>query len=211
MVVDTSALIAIMSDEPERRRFNQLIEAAPSTYVSAASLLEARIVLFARSGDSAVLALDAFLLRSGMIVTEVSPRIAEVAFRRLPAIWQGIRSSSGSELRRLFRLRPGSAPGSAAAVQGRRLPAHRHPLRRGRVIGLGTLAAAGWSRANSKPAVECPRGRSRFRCRGTARGVPMSRGDAGGAGRLRARPGPRPSWRRPGTAGPGGCPGRSTQ
>lgn len=80
MVVDTSALIAIMGDEPERRRFNQLIEAAPATYVSAASLLETRIVLFARSGDSAVLALDAFLLKSGMIVTEVSPRIAEVAF-----------------------------------------------------------------------------------------------------------------------------------
>ena len=80
MVVDTSALIAIMDDEPERRRFNQLIGAAPATYVSAASLLEARIVLFARSGDSAILALDAFLLKSGMIVTEVSPRIADVAF-----------------------------------------------------------------------------------------------------------------------------------
>ena len=80
MVVDTSALIAIMGDEPERSRFNQLIGAAPATYVSAASLLEARIVLFARSGDSAVLALDSFLLKSGMIVTEVSPRIAEVAF-----------------------------------------------------------------------------------------------------------------------------------
>ena len=80
MVVDTSALIAIMGDEPERRRFNQLIEAAPVTYVSAASLLETRIVLFARSGESAILALDAFLLKSGMVVTEVSPRIAEVAF-----------------------------------------------------------------------------------------------------------------------------------
>ena len=80
MVVDTSALIAIMGDEPVRRRFNQLIEAAPATYVSAASLLEARIVLYARSGDSAILTLDAFLLKSGMIVTDVSPRIAEVAF-----------------------------------------------------------------------------------------------------------------------------------
>ena len=28
MVVDTSALIAIMNNEPERRRFNELIEAA---------------------------------------------------------------------------------------------------------------------------------------------------------------------------------------
>lgn len=28
MVIDTSALIAIMNNEPERRRFNELIEAA---------------------------------------------------------------------------------------------------------------------------------------------------------------------------------------
>ena len=80
MVVDTSALIAIMNNEPERRRFNELIEAATATYVSAASLLEARMVLFARSGDNAVLALDAFLLKSGMIVMEVSPRITDIAF-----------------------------------------------------------------------------------------------------------------------------------
>ena len=80
MVVDTSALVAIMGDEPERHRFNRLIEAATATYVSAASLLETRIVLFARSGDSAVLALDAFLLKSGMTVMEVSPRIADLAF-----------------------------------------------------------------------------------------------------------------------------------
>ena len=40
MVVDTSALVAIMDNEPERRRFNELIEAPPATYVSAARLLE---------------------------------------------------------------------------------------------------------------------------------------------------------------------------
>ena len=80
MVIDTSALIAIMNNEPERRRFNESIESATETDVSTASLLEARMVLFARSGDSAVLALDAFLLKSGMIVMEVSPPIADIAF-----------------------------------------------------------------------------------------------------------------------------------
>ena len=80
MVVDTSALVAIMENEPERRRFNELIEAASATYVSVASLLETRVVLFARSGDNAVLALDAFLLKSLMNVVEVSPRIADIAF-----------------------------------------------------------------------------------------------------------------------------------
>lgn len=80
MVVDTSALIAIMHNEPERRGFNELIEAVPATYVSAASLFEARIVLFARSGNNAVLALDAFLLKSRMNVVAVSPRLADIAF-----------------------------------------------------------------------------------------------------------------------------------
>jgi len=37
------------------------------------------MVLFARSGENAILALDAFLLKSGMTVVEVSPRIADIA------------------------------------------------------------------------------------------------------------------------------------
>ena len=80
MVIDTSALIAIMSDEPERRHFNQLIAVAVDTCISAASLLETRMILFVRSGENAILALDAFLMKSGMSVVEVSPRIADIAF-----------------------------------------------------------------------------------------------------------------------------------
>ena len=79
-MVDTSALIIIMDNEPEHRRFSEWIEAATATYVSAASLHENRMALFAPSGDSAVLALDAFLLKSRMIVMQVSPPIADIAF-----------------------------------------------------------------------------------------------------------------------------------
>ena len=80
MVLDSSALVAILQDEPERRTFNERIEAAAEVRISAANLLEARIVLFTRSGESAVQALDAFLLRARIIVVEVSPRNAELAF-----------------------------------------------------------------------------------------------------------------------------------
>jgi hypothetical protein len=38
MVIDTSALLAILFDEPERRTFNEAIEAAESRKVSAAML-----------------------------------------------------------------------------------------------------------------------------------------------------------------------------
>ena len=96
MVVDTSALIAIMGDEPERRTFNKLIDAAGDLCISAASLLETRMVLFARSGDNAILALDAFLLKSGMTVVEVSPRIADIAFDAYRHFGKG--TSHGADL-----------------------------------------------------------------------------------------------------------------
>lgn len=80
IVIDTSALLAIMGDESERRAFNERIESAAGVSISAASLLESRIVLFARSGENAVLALDAFLLKSGIAVVEVSPRVGDIAF-----------------------------------------------------------------------------------------------------------------------------------
>ena len=80
IVVDTSALVAIMGDEPERRAFNERIETAAAVRISAANLLEARTVLFARSGEDAVRALDAFLHRSGATVVEVSPQTADLAF-----------------------------------------------------------------------------------------------------------------------------------
>ena len=95
MVIDTSALVAILSDEPERRVFNELIEAATATSISAANLLEARMVLFARAGDNAVSALDAFVLKSGMAIMEVSPRMADIAFDAYRRFGKGTGHAAG--------------------------------------------------------------------------------------------------------------------
>ena len=43
MVIDTSAILAILFDEPERRRFNELIEADGTRLISAATFLEAAL------------------------------------------------------------------------------------------------------------------------------------------------------------------------
>ena len=51
MVIDTSALIAILLDEPEAEWFERVIAADPVRLVSAASLLETSIVVEARHGD----------------------------------------------------------------------------------------------------------------------------------------------------------------
>ena len=133
MVVDTSALIAIMNNEPERRRFNELIEAATATYVSAASLLEARMVLFARSGDNAVLALDAFLLKNDR--HGGFPSIADIAF-------DGDGKGSGHEAALNYGdafLTPRPAVfGRPTSVQGRRLFEDRPPVGHRRAHGASS-------------------------------------------------------------------------
>ncbi len=45
MVIDTSALLAILQDEPERRLFNEAIEVAESRVIAAASFVETSIVI----------------------------------------------------------------------------------------------------------------------------------------------------------------------
>jgi ribonuclease VapC len=85
MVIDTSALLAILQDEPERRAFNEAIEAADRRSVSAATLVEASILLESRRGAAGVAALDAFLAKAGVVVRDVDRSQAEAAreaFRR---------------------------------------------------------------------------------------------------------------------------------
>lgn len=90
MVVDASALVAIMADEPEREAFVETINTAAEVLVSAASLLQTRIVLASRIGpgghaspahiDSMTVSLDRFLEQGHAAVEAVTPRLADVAF-----------------------------------------------------------------------------------------------------------------------------------
>jgi ribonuclease VapC len=85
MVIDTSALVAILQDEPERRAFNEAIEAAPSCRISAATLVEASIVFEARHGADGVRELDLFVAAAAIQIVPVDAEqalAARDAFRR---------------------------------------------------------------------------------------------------------------------------------
>jgi ribonuclease VapC len=85
MVIDTSAVLAILLDEPERRRFNETIQADPKRLISAATVLESGIVLEARGGELAGREMDLFLHRARFEVTPVDAdqvEIARAAFRK---------------------------------------------------------------------------------------------------------------------------------
>ena len=85
MVVDSSALLAILFDEPERRGFNERIEADPQRLISDANLLETAIGLESRSGEIGGRELDLFLHRARfetVPVDENQVAIARAAFRK---------------------------------------------------------------------------------------------------------------------------------
>ena len=85
MVLDTSALLVILLDEPDSPAFRQAIEVDPVRLLSAASLLEASLVVEARFGEAGGRELDLLLHRAEMEIVPVDRDQAEIgreAFRR---------------------------------------------------------------------------------------------------------------------------------
>ncbi len=79
MVIDTSALVAILGMQPEAARLAQAIEADPSRLVSAATVVEAGIVVESRYGEAGGRELDLLLARAGCSVEPVTAEQADVA------------------------------------------------------------------------------------------------------------------------------------
>jgi ribonuclease VapC len=85
MVVDTSAIVAILQMEPEAEAFARRIEAAPVRLVSAVSVVEAGILIEARKGEEGALALDAFLREADLQIVPFDAEqaaLARLAWRR---------------------------------------------------------------------------------------------------------------------------------
>lgn len=85
MVIDTSALVAVLFDEPERHDFVRKITAARRRLVSSATLVESSIVVEARRGETAGRELDLFLHRAEVHIVAVDAEQAQLgraAWRR---------------------------------------------------------------------------------------------------------------------------------
>jgi len=79
MVIDTSALVAIFFAEPERQRFLELILASPTRLLSAASAVEAGIVIEAKRGEAAGREFDLFVIRTNLQIAPVDAEQADIA------------------------------------------------------------------------------------------------------------------------------------
>lgn len=84
MIVDASAVIAILRDEPDAPKYAVAIEAASRCRISAANFLEAAIVIDGSRDPVASRRFDDLIREAGMAieaVTEVQVRLAREAYR----------------------------------------------------------------------------------------------------------------------------------
>lgn len=89
MVIDTSALAAILFNEPERRKFNEAIEAAESRVMSVATFVEVSMIIESRLGSEGLRDLDLFIERAGIELAAVDSEQAHVARRAFSRFGKG--------------------------------------------------------------------------------------------------------------------------
>ena len=85
MIVDSSALLAVLLREPDSERYETAIATAAGCRMSAVNLLETSIGVEGRGGAAAGHELDTFLERAGIEpapVTTEQVRVARIAWRR---------------------------------------------------------------------------------------------------------------------------------
>ena len=85
MVLDTSALLALLLDEPEAEDFRAAVEEHTTRLVSAATLLETALVIEARKGERGGQELDTLIQKAEVLVVPVdAEHVSEArrAYRR---------------------------------------------------------------------------------------------------------------------------------
>jgi ribonuclease VapC len=81
MVIDTSAIVTIALNEPEAASFEQRIADDPVRMISAATMLEAAMVIEARFGEPGGSELDLWLHKAGVEIVAVEAEHADQARR----------------------------------------------------------------------------------------------------------------------------------
>jgi len=79
MILDTSALAAILFGEPEAARYTQLIHDTDRCLISAANFVELAIVIEGQIGPDAGRQCDVFFRRAGILIEPVTVEQAHLA------------------------------------------------------------------------------------------------------------------------------------
>lgn len=89
IVIDSSALIAILQNEPERARFASLIARANRKLVSAVTILEAGMVARSRRGEAGLIALGEIVAGAEIEIVPFDAPLAELALEAFARYGKG--------------------------------------------------------------------------------------------------------------------------
>jgi ribonuclease VapC len=84
MIIDSSAILAILFDEPDAHAYAQALEASPVRRISAANWLETAIRIDSGSGAIGSNAFDDFVREASLLIEPVTPdqsALARAAYR----------------------------------------------------------------------------------------------------------------------------------
>lgn len=80
MVIDTSAVVAYLRNEPEANAIETILDEAPELRMSAFTVFECRTVLRLRFGPSAAADFELLLAKAGVLVAPFDTEQSEFAF-----------------------------------------------------------------------------------------------------------------------------------
>lgn len=89
IAVDTSAVMAIVLDEPDARTYRARLKAASRAVISSVSVVEARMLAYGRSGPRAVVLLDDLLRLPGFEIVSPTEDDVAAAFAAFVAFGRG--------------------------------------------------------------------------------------------------------------------------
>ena len=89
MVIDTSAILAILLGEPEGRTFSRLIVGDPIRLLSAANRVEASLVIESRKAEAGRIDLERFIDAAAIETVAVTAEQAEIACEAFRAYGRG--------------------------------------------------------------------------------------------------------------------------
>jgi len=117
MVLDSSAIFALLVGEPEADRIASAVEADPIRLVSAATLVEIGIVVEAKLGDPGARELDALIQDLSATIVPVTEGHATYALRGFREFGKG-RHRAGLNFGDVFAYALSAASGEALLFKG---------------------------------------------------------------------------------------------
>ncbi len=119
IVIDTSALIAILEEEPDAARYAEAIAEADMPLISAASLFETGIVMINRHGPKGAQKLHALIQETGCQVESVTAHHAHVALEAYASYGKGQKSKAGLNYGDCFSYALAKATGLPLLFKGK--------------------------------------------------------------------------------------------